>query len=74
MHSTILSLLFFGKVVSTPAGHKVGSRFDSRPSTGKDNGEVVHTIVDFNKTSRQYIPKNLQNYTKKRHRKSIEVQ
>ncbi len=37
LHSTILALLFFGKVVSTPAGRKEGSRFD---------GEIVRTIVD----------------------------
>ncbi len=46
-NSTILALLFFGEVVSTPAGRKESSRFDSRPSTDKDNGEVVITIVDF---------------------------
>jgi hypothetical protein len=74
LHSTILALLFFGRVVSMPAGRKVGSRFDSWPSPDKDKGEVIRTIVDFSETSRDYIPKNLQNYTKKRHRESIEVQ
>ncbi len=72
--STILALLFFGKVVSTPAGRKVGSRFDSRPSTDKDNGEVVRTIVNFSKTSRPYILKISKILPKKRHRESTEDQ
>ncbi len=44
-------------MVSTPAGRKVVSRFDSRPSTDEDNGEVVRTIIDCNEKSRQYILK-----------------
>ncbi len=47
LHSKILALLFFCKVVSKPAGRKVGSQFDSQLSTDKDNGEVVSAIVDF---------------------------
>jgi hypothetical protein len=46
LHSTILALLFFGKVVSTPAGRKEGYRSDSRPSTpDEDNGEVVSAMA-----------------------------